>query len=116
MDGKDFNKLTTEYTEKYLKDPETFKDHLEDFYSYCKNLKLDVVGLMCIPPANDDPGRNDNHTTPVISYKIGNTYHNLYAGDKRLSQADPKRMTKDQGFSNVKVWKNPTGYKAKGGR
>ena len=30
MDGKDFNKLTTEYTYKYLKDPETFKDHLED--------------------------------------------------------------------------------------
>ena len=30
MDGKDFNKLTTEYTEKYLKDSETFKNHLED--------------------------------------------------------------------------------------
>ena len=27
------------------------KNHLEDFYSYCKNLSLDVVGLMCIPPA-----------------------------------------------------------------
>jgi TPR repeat protein len=27
---KEFLKLTTEYTEKYLKDPETFKDHLED--------------------------------------------------------------------------------------
>ena len=27
------------------------KDYLNDFYSYCKNLKLDVVGLMCIPPA-----------------------------------------------------------------
>ena len=30
MDGKDFNKLTTEYTEKYFKDLETFKGHLED--------------------------------------------------------------------------------------
>jgi pyridoxal phosphate enzyme (YggS family) len=30
------------------------KDHLEDFYSYCKNLKLDVVGLMCIPPAENE--------------------------------------------------------------
>ena len=29
------------------------KDYLNDFYSYCKNLKLDVVGLMCIPPAED---------------------------------------------------------------
>ena len=29
------------------------KDNLDDFYSYCKNLNLDVVGLMCIPPANN---------------------------------------------------------------
>jgi len=27
------------------------KDYLNEFYSYCKNLNLDVVGLMCIPPA-----------------------------------------------------------------
>ena len=31
------------------------KDELQDLYNYCKDLKLDVVGLMCIPPANDDP-------------------------------------------------------------
>ena len=30
------------------------KDCLNDFYSYCKNLNLDVVGLMCIPPADDN--------------------------------------------------------------
>ena len=29
------------------------KDNLNDFYLYCKNLNLDVVGLMCIPPADD---------------------------------------------------------------
>ena len=29
------------------------KDYLNDFYSYCKNLNLDVVGLMCIPPENN---------------------------------------------------------------
>ena len=29
------------------------KDYLNDFYFYCKNLNLDVVGLMCIPPADD---------------------------------------------------------------
>jgi len=29
------------------------KNYLNDFYSYCKNLNLDVVGLMCIPPADD---------------------------------------------------------------
>ena len=28
------------------------KDYLNDLYSYCKNLKLDIVGLMCIPPAD----------------------------------------------------------------
>jgi pyridoxal phosphate enzyme (YggS family) len=29
------------------------KDYLNDLYLYCKNLNLDVVGLMCIPPADD---------------------------------------------------------------
>ncbi|MDC0419196.1 YggS family pyridoxal phosphate-dependent enzyme [Candidatus Pelagibacter sp.] len=29
------------------------KDNLNDLYSYCKNLNLDVVGLMCIPPADN---------------------------------------------------------------
>ena len=31
------------------------KDDLQDLYNYCKEFKLDVIGLMCIPPANDDP-------------------------------------------------------------
>ena len=30
------------------------KDYLNDFYSYCKNLNLNIVGLMCIPPADDN--------------------------------------------------------------
>ena len=30
------------------------KDNLNDFYLYCKNLNLDVVGLMCIPPVGDN--------------------------------------------------------------
>ena len=29
------------------------KEYLNDFHSYCKNLNLDVVGLMCIPPEFD---------------------------------------------------------------
>ena len=29
------------------------KDYLNEFYLYCKNLNLNVVGLMCIPPAED---------------------------------------------------------------
>ena len=31
------------------------KDQLEKLYNYCKMLKLDVVGLMCIPPVLADP-------------------------------------------------------------
>jgi hypothetical protein len=31
------------------------KDHLDDLYLYCKNLNLDIVGLMCIPPTNNNP-------------------------------------------------------------
>ena len=30
------------------------KNEVHDFYNYCKNLNLDVVGLMCIPPFNED--------------------------------------------------------------
>tara|TARA_B100001248_G_scaffold54588_1_gene36022 strand:+ start:141 stop:800 length:660 start_codon:yes stop_codon:yes gene_type:complete len=31
------------------------KNDLNDFYHYCKDLNLDVIGLMCIPPFNSDP-------------------------------------------------------------
>ena len=31
------------------------KNDLDDLYQYCKDLKLDIVGLMCIPPYNSDP-------------------------------------------------------------
>ena len=31
------------------------KDKLENLYNYCRVLKLDVVGLMCIPPALENP-------------------------------------------------------------
>ena len=30
-------------------------ENLEKFYQFCKNLNLEVVGLMCIPPENKDP-------------------------------------------------------------
>lgn len=30
------------------------KDNLKYFYEFCLKLNLDVVGLMCIPPANQD--------------------------------------------------------------
>ena len=31
------------------------KDNLNQLISYCKKIGLDLVGLMCIPPANIDP-------------------------------------------------------------
>ena len=31
------------------------KDQLQNFYEFCKKLKLDVVGLMCIPPFGESP-------------------------------------------------------------
>ena len=31
------------------------KNDLDDFYHYCNELKLDIIGLMCIPPNNSDP-------------------------------------------------------------
>ena len=31
------------------------KNNLNDLHNYCKYLKLDVIGLMCIPPIDSDP-------------------------------------------------------------
>ena len=31
------------------------REKLEDLFLYCKSLNLDVIGLMCLPPANHDP-------------------------------------------------------------
>ena len=30
------------------------EEELLDFYKYCKNLNLNIIGLMCIPPFNQD--------------------------------------------------------------
>ena len=29
-------------------------DEVSDFYNYCKSIDLDILGLMCIPPFNED--------------------------------------------------------------
>jgi len=36
------------------------KERLEDFYNFCKNLNLDIIGTMCIPP-------NDINTVKYFS-------------------------------------------------
>ena len=33
------------------------EDYLEDFYKYCKSLNLNIIGLMCIPPFNEDSSK-----------------------------------------------------------
>ena len=33
------------------------KRNLNDFYKFCKNLNLDIIGTMCIPP-NDEKTKN----------------------------------------------------------
>ena len=36
------------------------KERLDEFYKFCKNLNLDIIGTMCIPP-------NDNNTEEYFS-------------------------------------------------
>ena len=31
------------------------KNNIDQFVSYCRYINLDLIGLMCIPPANNDP-------------------------------------------------------------
>ena len=33
------------------------KENVRDFYNFCKNLELDIKGLMCIPPVDSDPNK-----------------------------------------------------------
>ena len=33
------------------------EEELSDFYEYCKNLNLNIIGLMCIPPYNEDSSK-----------------------------------------------------------
>ena len=31
------------------------KENLQEFYNYCKSLDLDILGIMCLPPFDEDP-------------------------------------------------------------
>ena len=48
------------------------KENLIDFYDFCKNLNLDVIGTMCIPP-NDEKTENYffemNQINQVLNFK-----------------------------------------------
>ena len=45
------------------------KDELDSLYNYCNKLNLDVVGLMCIPPANENP-ENFFKETNLLNKKL----------------------------------------------
>jgi len=58
------------------------KDKVNDFYQYCLNFKLDVQGLMCIPPEGQNPSEffndlkiiNDNLGLKKLSMGMSSDY------------------------------------------
>ena len=58
------------------------KNELGDLISYCKNVKLDVVGLMCLPPADVESSfyfkemnlLNTNFGLPELSMGMSSDY------------------------------------------
>ena len=40
-------------------------DKVLDFYNYCKDLDLNIIGLMCIPPFNDDSKKYFNKMNKI---------------------------------------------------
>jgi len=45
------------------------KEKLSDFYKFCKNLNLDIIGTMCIPP-NDEKTKNYFDEMNKINQKL----------------------------------------------
>ena len=45
------------------------KERLNDFYKFCKNLNLDIIGTMCIPP-NDDNTKKYFSEMNVINQEL----------------------------------------------
>jgi pyridoxal phosphate enzyme (YggS family) len=67
LDSEKFAKKIADEQQKHKKKPKIFiqvkmgnedqksgidKRNLDDFYKFCKNLNLDIIGTMCIPPNN----------------------------------------------------------------
>ena len=59
------------------------KEELKDLYLYCKELDLNVIGLMCIPPANLNPEPyfenlaklNESLNLPELSMGMSSDYN-----------------------------------------
>ena len=45
------------------------KEKLHNFYKFCKNLKLDIIGTMCIPP-NDENTENYFYEMNIINKEL----------------------------------------------
>ena len=48
------------------------KKNLKDFYKFCKNLNLDIIGTMCIPPNGGNSSKyfsEMNHINKELSFK-----------------------------------------------
>ena len=55
-----------------------YLEQLTDFINYCKNdIRLNVVGLMCIPPINDNPKK---HFSALEKLAIENNLPELSMG------------------------------------
>ena len=53
------------------------KDNLMDFYKFCKNLNLDIIGTMCIPP-ND--GNTEQHFSEMSKINQQSNFKDLSMG------------------------------------
>ena len=56
------------------------KDNLMDFYKFCKNLNLDIIGTMCIPP-ND--GNTEQHFSEMNKINQQLNFKDLSMGMSR---------------------------------
>ena len=58
------------------------KESVHKFYNYCKELKLDIIGLMCIPPSSESPDKyfkelnqlNNQLNLPELSMGMSSDY------------------------------------------
>ena len=60
------------------------EEELYDFYEYCKNLNLNIIGLMCIPPYNRDSSKyflkmkNTNFPIQTVIYILKKVINMCY--------------------------------------
>lgn len=81
-------------------------DDLNDFYMFCQELNLNIIGLMCIPPVNEDPkphfqwlkAQADRLNLPHLSMGMSNDFDialscgatHIRVGSKLFGQRHPK--------------------------